>query len=314
MSGRQKDLPERNRYGREAAAVEKKSRLGRGLDALLSDIPGEDGSAVGSPEVSVDAIEQNPYQPRKQFDEEDLASLSQSIKTHGVLQPLVVRQIGDRYQLIAGERRLRAARAAGLPAVPVRLVDFNDQQVVEAALVENIQRSDLNPIEKAQGFKDYLDRFQMTHDQLARRLGLGRPTITNLLALLELPGDVQDAVRVGQLSAGHAKLLRSVDSHQEQSRIAKEVVARGMSVHATEAYIKQASAEPPAVAESPKEEPAPASPPPEKSAHVQGIEDELRQKLGLRVEIRVKGTDRGQIVLSFESNDDFERMLEVLRR
>jgi ParB family transcriptional regulator, chromosome partitioning protein len=291
--------------------VEKKTRLGRGLDALLSDMPGEDGPTVGSSEVAVDAIENNPYQPRKQFDEDDLESLSASIKTHGVLQPLVVRQVGDRYQLIAGERRLRAARAAGLPAVPVRLVDFNDQQVVEAALIENIQRSDLNPIEKAQGFKDYLDRFQMTHDQLARRLGLGRPTITNLVSLLELPGDVQESVRVGQLSTGHAKLLRGINDQGQQSRVAKEIIARAMSVHASEAYIKQGSSEPAPADPSPKEEPAPA---PEKTAHVQGIEDELRQKLGLRVEIRVKGTDRGQIILGFESNDDFERLLEVLRR
>jgi ParB family chromosome partitioning protein len=291
--------------------VEKKSRLGRGLDALLSDLPGEDGPAVGSPEVSLDAIENNPYQPRKQFDNDELESLSQSIKTHGVLQPLVVRQIGERFQLIAGERRLRAARAAGLSAVPVRLVDFNDQQVVEAALVENIQRSDLNPIEKAQGFKDYLDRFQMTHEQLARRLGLARSTITNLVSLLELPADVQESVRVGQLSTGHAKLLRGVNDHEQQSRIAKEIIARGMSVHATEAHIKQGSIEPPAVPPGPKEEASPAAI--EKTAHVQAIEDEIRQKLGLRVEIRVKGTDRGQIVLTFESNDDFESLLEVLR-
>jgi ParB family transcriptional regulator, chromosome partitioning protein len=291
--------------------MEKKARLGRGLDALLSDIPGEDGPPVGSPEVSVDSIEHNPYQPRKQFDDDELDSLRESIKVHGVLQPLVVRQIGDRYQLIAGERRLRAARAAGLPAVPVRLVDFNDQQVVEAALVENIQRSDLNPIEKAQGFKDYLDRFKMTHEQLAHRLGMARPTISNLVALLELPPEVQDAVRVGQLSTGHAKLLRGVNDYFHQVRIAKEIVARGLSVHATEAYIKQGMVEPATADPGPKEAAAAAN---EKTAHVQGIEDELRQKLGLRVEIRVKGTDHGQIVLGFESNDDFERLLEVLRR
>src|SRR6516164_4737546 len=181
---------------------EKKSRLGRGLDALLSEPEAKAGSLS---EVPVELIDQNPYQPRKAFDGDELASLSDSIRTHGVLQPLVVRQIDGRFQLVAGERRLRAARAAGLGAVPVRIVDFNEQQVVEAALIENIQRSDLNPIEKAQGFKDYLDRFQMTHEQLAQRLGLARPTITNLVAILELPPEIQDAVRVGQLTIGHAK-------------------------------------------------------------------------------------------------------------
>jgi ParB family chromosome partitioning protein len=292
--------------------MDRKLRLGRGLEALLSDLPGEDGAAAGSPEVSVDAIENNPYQPRKEFDDDELDSLCDSIKSHGVLQPLVVRQVGDRYQLIAGERRLRAARAAGLSAVPVRVVDFNDQQVVEAALAENIQRSDLNPIEKAQGFKDYLDRFRMTHDQLARRLGLARPTISNLVALLELPAEIQEAVRVGQLTTGHAKLLRGVADPAQQSRVFREIIARGLSVHAAEACIKQASPEPEPPPAGPKEEePAAAD---EKTAHVRGIEDELRQKLGVRVEIRVKGKDRGQVVLGFESNDDFERLLEVLRR
>ncbi len=168
--------------------MEKKSRLGRGLDALLSS-GGEGGVALvgAQARVPVESIERNPYQPSKAFDDDELASLSASIRTHGVLQPLVVRQVGERYQLVAGERRLRAARDAGLQSVPVTVVDFNDQQILEAALVENIQRSDLNPIEKAQGFKDYLTRYRMTHEQLATRLGLGRATITNLVALLELP-------------------------------------------------------------------------------------------------------------------------------
>src|SRR3989442_14127795 len=182
---------------------EKKSRLGRGLDALLTTAEGLPPASARN-EVPVEAIENNPYQPRKTFDDDDLTSLGESIRNHGVLQPLVVRQVGDRFQLVAGERRLRAARAAGLGAVPVTVVDFNDQQTLEAALVENIQRADLNPIEKAQGFKEYLSRYSMTHEQLAARLGMGRPTITNLVALLDLPANLQDAVRVGQLTLGHA--------------------------------------------------------------------------------------------------------------
>src|SRR5262249_44097815 len=142
------------------------------------DTQGENGVALATSEVPVERIQQNPYQPRKSFDPDELACLSASVRAHGVLQPLVVRAVGDQFQLIAGERRLRAAQQAGLTTVPVRLVDFNDQQILEAALVENIQRSDLNPIEKAQGFKDYLDRFGMNHDQLAQRLGLSRSSIT----------------------------------------------------------------------------------------------------------------------------------------
>lgn len=295
--------------------MEKKSRLGRGLDALLGGADEGGVATAGSQsQVPVESIEQNPYQPRKSFDDDELASLSASIRTHGVLQPLVVRQIGDRYQLVAGERRLRAARDAGLARVPVNVVDFNDQQVLEAALVENIQRSDLNPIEKAQGFKDYLTRYHMTHEQLAARLGLGRATITNLVALLELPAELQDAVRVGQLSTGHAKILKGINDPARQIALSKEIIARGLSVHATEAYMKQFAAEEKAKSESQDESGGNGSAAPEKTAHVQGIENELRQKLSLRVEIRVRGKDKGQIVLAFESNDDFERVLDVLRR
>jgi len=298
--------------------MEKKSRLGRGLDALLSGT--DDGgvaTAGNQSQVSVDAIEQNPYQPRKTFDNDELASLSASIRSHGILQPLVVRQVGERYQLVAGERRLRAAREAGLNSVPVNIVDFNDQQVLEAALVENIQRSDLNPIEKAHGFKEYLTRYHMTHEQLAARLGLGRATITNLVALLELPAELQDSVRVGQLSTGHAKILKGINDPTRQITLSKEIIARGLSVHATEAFIKQFADRRDA---GPSEPQASASgndngrTTPEKTTHVQGIENELRQKLSLRVEIRVKSKDKGQILLSFESNDDFERLVEVLRR
>jgi ParB family chromosome partitioning protein len=286
------------------------------LDALLGG--GDEPAGPGPAEVSVETIDNSPFQPRKTFDEDDLSALSQSIRNHGVLQPLLVRQVGDRYQLVAGERRLRAARAVGLPAVPVTVVDFNDQQALEAALVENIQRSDLNPIEKATGFQDYLTRYEMTHEQLAARLGLARTSITNLVALLDLPTELQNAVRDGQLSTGHAKALKGVADPGRQVAIGKEIIARGLSVRATEAFVKElqdedraVQTEPP-VAEEVVLEVDPS--PPEKTAHIQGVEDELRQKLGIRVEIRVKGRDRGQVVLSFESNDDFERVIEVLRR
>jgi ParB family chromosome partitioning protein len=295
--------------------MEKKARLGRGLDALFAG--GEDAPAGAKlSQISVEEIEQNPYQPRKTFDDDELAALRESIRNHGVLQPLVVRQVGERYQLIAGERRLRAARAAGMQAVPVSVVDFNDQQVLEAALVENIQRTDLNPIEKAHGFKEYLARYHMTHEQLATRLGLARPTITNLVALLELPAELQDAVRVGQMSTGHAKVLKGISDPARQVSVGKEIIARGLSVHATEALVKQmlVDAREAQNEEQHADEGGSGRPAPLKTTHVQGIEDELRQKLSMKVEIRVKGKDKGQIVLAFESNDDFERAIEVLRR
>jgi ParB family chromosome partitioning protein len=284
-----------------------KRRLGRGLDALLGSTEKDGDSAIttAQAQVPVDSIQHNPYQPRKTFDQDELAALSASVRSHGILQPLVVRMVGDQYQLVAGERRLRAAQNAGLMTVPVRVVDFNDQQVVEAALIENIQRTDLNPIEKALGFKDYLDRFGMNHDQLAKRLGLARSTITNLVNLLELAPEVQDAVRTNQITEGHAKLLKGIKDRTRQVAVYKEVVAKGLSVKATEAYLHEVRAE---KAAAPRPDPAE-----EKTAHVKSLEDELRQKLATPVEIRVRGKDRGLIVLRFESNDDFMRLLEVLR-
>ncbi|MFM7151004.1 MAG: ParB/RepB/Spo0J family partition protein, partial [Gemmataceae bacterium] len=262
--------------------MEKKSRLGRGLDALLGS--GADASQGSRrEEIPLSAIEKNPYQPRRNFDEDELTSLQDSIRNHGILQPVVVRQVNpDRYELIAGERRLRAAEAVGLTAIPVSVVNFNDQQSFEAALVENIQRSDLNPIEKAQGFKDYLARYQMTHEQLAQRLGMGRATITNLVSLLDLPQELQDSVRVGQLTLGHAKILKGVGDGDRQKSLAREIIARGLSVHATEAFLKQNAPEARTVKAD--DESDDSSSGVEKTAHVQGIEDELKQKLGLKVE------------------------------
>jgi ParB family chromosome partitioning protein len=282
-----------------------KTRLGRGLEALLGE---ESPPSSTRGELALGTIEKSPFQPRKVFDEDEIASLSDSIRSHGVLQPLVVRQVGDRYQLIAGERRLKAAEAAGLASVPVTIVDFNDQQSYEAALIENVQRADLNPIEKALGFKEYLDRYAMTHDQLAQRLGLARPTITNFVGLLDLPENIQKLVQTGELSLGHAKVLKGITDLDRQAALAKDVISKGLSVKALSEILQ----------ESPAPEKASrgggTSTPSHKTAHVQGIEDELKQRLGLKVEIRVKDKERGQVVLSFESNDDFDRVVKALRR
>jgi ParB family transcriptional regulator, chromosome partitioning protein len=289
-----------------------KRRLGRGLDALLG-CDGGVAELAPDAEVAIHQIQQNPHQPRKTFDKDELASLAASVRIHGILQPIVVRQVGEQYQLIAGERRLRAAQDAGLATIPVHVVDFNDQQVLEAALVENIQRSDLNPLEKAQGFKDYLDRFGMNHEQLAARLGLARSTITNLVNLLDLAPEVQEGLRLGQLSEAHAKLLKGVKKRDRQVAVFKQIVAMGLSVKATEALVREQKDGSPA--EAVPADPTPSEPAVvEKSNHVRAIEDELRQKLATPVEIKLRGKDRGQIVLAFETNDDFMRLLEQLRR
>jgi ParB family chromosome partitioning protein len=285
--------------------VNTKARPVRNLDAILGRL--NDASTAISIQIPIESVRPNPHQPRKLFDSDELANLTESIKNHGVLQPLIVRQAADGYELIAGERRWRAAQRAGLSDVPVRVVDFDDQQVVEAALVENIQRSDLNPIEKAQGFKEYLDRFKMKTEQLAERLGIDRTTISNLLGLLNLPAEVQDWVRVGQLTLGHAKVLKGVPGAERQISLAKEAIARSLSVHALEQIAKQ---------HKPATSPSPAAPKPEfvKTAHVLAIEDELRKKLAMRVTIKLHGKEKGQVVVGFDSNDDFERLVDVVRK
>ncbi len=291
-----------------------KRRLGRGLDALIggSDTAVAELPAEVSSEVSLDKIEQNPFQPRKSFDKDELASLSASVKEHGILQPLVVRVLGDHFQLIAGERRLRAAQQAGLTTVPIRVVDFNDQQVLEAALAENIQRSDLNPIEKAQGFKDYLDRFGVNHDQLAQRLGLARSTITNLVNLLDMAPEVQEGLRLNQISEAHAKLLKGIKSKDRQVSLFKQIVAMGLSVKATESLVRDNKAT--AATETVPSEKETAEPGDERTSHIKSMENDIRQRLATHVEIKIRGKDKGQIVIRFESNDDFMRVMEVLRR
>ena len=296
-------------------ATVKAPRLARGLNALLGDLthPPADGATVSR--LAVGKIGFNPYQPRKQFDGDELAALVSSIKTHGVLQPLVVRPAADGFQLIAGERRLRAAKDAGLAEVPVHVVHFDDQQVFEAALVENIQRTDLNPIEKATGFKEYMDRFGMTQDVLGTRLGLDRTSVSNLLGLLNLHPEAQAAVRNGQLTMGHAKVLKGVPDLDQQLMFAKEAMLKNYSVHALELLVKQhkLAALTTAAAQA-AEEPAAKKEPAEKTAHVKGLEDDLRQRLAVRIEIKVKAKDRGQIVIGFDSNDDFERVIQALQK
>jgi ParB family chromosome partitioning protein len=296
-------------------ATQPQQRLGRGLDSLISGgTPGNQKQA----RLTVTQIKHNPFQPRKQFDEDELKSLGESIKTHGVLQPLVVRKVGNEFQLIAGERRLRAAQAAGMTDVPVHVVEFNDQEVFEAALVENIQRSDLNAIEKAQGFKDYLDRFKITQDQLGAKLGMDRTTISNLLGLLNLPMSVQDAVRLGQITLGHAKIIKGVADAARQIELCKETILKNLSVHALEAVVKQqrqleAEAAAAALNAADAEE-AKAVANPNKTAHVAALENELRHKLSLRVEIKVKSKEKGQFVLGFDNNADFERIVAMLQK
>ncbi|MEZ6124916.1 MAG: ParB/RepB/Spo0J family partition protein [Planctomycetaceae bacterium] len=297
-----------------------KSRLGRGLNALLGSspdagTPADPAIRLHSPEqdeVSTELIERNPFQPRREFEQKAIDELAESIRKHGVLQPLLVRRKGDGYELIAGERRWRAARQAGLETVPCRVVTLEDQAVCEAAIEENLKREDLNVIEKAIAFKEYLEKFGSTIEDLARQLSMNRSTVSNMLRLLELPEAVQNAVRQDRISGGHARALLAL-SPEGQVELARQVEEQQLSVRKTEeavrAMLKAASEGTqytPAASEKAER--------PELTPHVLGLQENLRDHYAAKVEIKLKKADSGQIVIHFGSNDDFERIIGQLRR
>jgi ParB family chromosome partitioning protein len=294
-----------------------KRRLGRGLDALFGgsfdapdgdqaqadQSPGEADSAADLAHLPIAAIHPNPFQPRRSFDPLELAGLIESIQQHGVLQPVVVRRAGERYQLIAGERRLRAAQDAGLSEVPARLIEADDREIFELAIVENLQRTDLNAIEKARAFRDYIDRFTSTQDDLAKRLGLDRSTVSNFIRLLELPEAIQQAVEAGKLSQGHARALLAIGERSRQHDVCQRIIREGLSVRQAESLV---AGERPA-----RQKPAaPANP--HRTTHVAELEGVLRERLGTQVEIRLRAKDRGQIIIDFASNEEFERIVECI--
>jgi ParB family chromosome partitioning protein len=298
--------------------VTNKKRLGRGLAALLGTEDG--GFEAGSLEmaellhIAVDQIDPNPFQPRRQFDAAELAALADSLRQHGMLQPVLVRAVGERYQLIAGERRLRAAIEAHLHEIPARVLELDDQRVCELAMVENLQREDLNAIEKAGAFRNYLDTYGGTQEELAGRLGLDRSTLSNLLRLLELPPEVQDAVRNKTISAGHARALLGIPDADHRLGALQRIVAESLSVRQTEALVATGEPTPARVRKLRVDEGHPGpSPAGNKAPHVLELEHNLRERFGTPVLIRVRARDRGQIVIDFNSQEEFDRVLGLIR-
>ncbi len=305
-------------------------RLGRGLEALLGrpiDQPGgeptEEGqgyelriaaeSRDGLPQIHVYDIENNPFQPRRDFDQAAIDELCESLGEHGMIQPLVVRRHGERYQLIAGERRLRAAIKAGWQTVPCQVREADDRQMSEVAIVENLQRKDLNALEKAVSFQQYLERYQCTQEELAGRLKIDRSTIANLIRLLELPETIQHSLRSGTLTQGHARALLPLGDEREQEAFAERIQAESLSVRATEELVQlaihHADHEPLAVVGS---EPPSRRSKRKVSEHIVTLEQELRSALGTKVEIRQRAAGRGQIVIHFANPDEFERLRDLL--
>lgn len=309
--------------------MSKEKRLGRGLEALLGkplemavDTPLTLHYPTGSTEaaappsqlkVGVYDIERNPFQPRREFDETEIDSLSDSIQEHGLLQPVLVRRIDERYQLVAGERRLRAAIKAGWNEVPVQVIEADDRQTAEIAIVENLQRKDLNPLEKAASFQRYLETYGCTQDELAKRLQIDRSTIANLIRLLELPDEVQQAVRLGQITQGHARALLPLGDEREQTEFCRRVVAEGMSVRTVESLVQDTihstDSEPLSVVTAEGQR-APVKR--TRSKHIASLEQELRNALGTKVDIRQGAKGRGKIAIHFANAEEFERIYQYL--
>jgi ParB family chromosome partitioning protein len=276
----------------------KRRALGRGLDALIP---------TGSPEVAtssgvtdpallripVDRVRPNPFQPRQQFDDTELEELASSIRANGLLQPIVVRAKGAEYELVAGERRLRAAQRAGLQEIPAIVRQVGDHEALELALIENLQRSDLNPIEEARAYERLRDEFGLTQEQIAARVGKHRSTIANALRLLRLPQDLQDELAAGRLTAGHARALLSVDSPEEQRRLAREFLRTGASVRDAERRAQPARKQLP-------------------DANWRAVEDELRRLLDTKVRLLPRRDGTGKLEIEYFSLDQLNALLTRL--
>ena len=278
--------------------------LGRGLDALLGDTGLQtEGGAVTLP---LTQIEPGVNQPRKHFEQEALDGLADSIRQYGVLQPLTVRRLASgRYQIIAGERRWRAAGMAGLSEVPVIIVEADDRKVMELALIENLQREDLNPMEEAAGYRTLIQEYGLTQEEAAKRVSRSRPAVANALRLLSLPQEVQWMVEQGSLSAGHGRALAGLEDPKEQMALAEEVVRRSLSVRQTEERIRQLrTADVPAAAETVRQ----ADP---LAAYLRDAGARLGERLGRRVSI-AQGKKKGKLTLEFSGPEDLERLLRAL--
>lgn len=283
-----------------AQGSHKRKSLGRGLEALLGDdIETETPQIKATDSVSVTAIIPGKFQPRTEFDKEALQALADSVKEKGVLQPLLVRRQGDKFELIAGERRWRAAQMAGLTEVPVVVKEFSDQQVLEVALVENILRENLSAIEEAEGYQRLIDEFGHTQEALSQIVGKSRSNVANTLRLLSLPKEVQELVREGKLSAGHARALVGLE---DAAKLAAGIIAKDLSVRQVEDLIAK------------RKEPKTEKPKTEKNTDIADIERELVKSLGLRIKISPNKQGGGKVVLQYASVAELDMIIETLEQ
>jgi ParB family chromosome partitioning protein len=296
-------------------SAKKKRGLGRGLDALLGGASGDAAeesagessrppSDIGDTQnLPVDLIQRGRFQPRRNFDPDSLRELADSIAAQGVVQPIVVRPVdGARYEIIAGERRWRAAQQAGLEEIPVVVRDVTDQAAMAMALIENIQRDDLNPLEEAHALQRLLGEFELTHQEIAKAVGKSRTTVTNLLRLLELNEDVKQHIQAGRIEMGHARALLGLKG-APQSEAALQVVARGLSVRETEKLVRRLQAGPPDATGQQSRKPT-------LDPDVRRLQDNLSERLGARVQVQQGARGKGRLVIAYNSLDELEGILE----
>src|SRR6185295_18293053 len=292
--------PPSPRSKRSPTMVEKRPALGRGLSALIPDTP---ALAPGERplDVDIDLLRPNAHQPRQHMDDAKIDELVRSIRSHGVIQPIIVRRVDQGFEIVAGERRWRASQRVGLLKVPVVVRDVPDDRRLAVALIENIQREDLNPIDEAQGYRRLADEHHLTQEQIAEAVGKDRSSIANYVRLLRLPEEVRGAVASGVLSMGHARAILSLNDEAAQVRIGREVLGRHLSVRETEALVRKTA------------RPSVERPPTKKDVHTRAAEERLRFALGTRVEIVRKGKG-GRIAIAFTSEDELQRLYEKLTR
>jgi ParB family chromosome partitioning protein len=272
-------------------------------------------ASLPSDTIPVGNIDANPWQPRSVIDNGALAELAESLREHGLVQPIVVRQQGDRYQLIAGQRRLAAAKRVGWPSILARVLEVDDRQMAEIAIVENLQRRDLDALEKAASFKQYLANWQCTQEELAKRLSVDRSTVANLIRLLDLPEAVQQLLRSNSISMGHARALLPIGDEPEQVRLAQKVVDEGLSVRAVEAEVKEilrSDEDDDAFGEVSATSRRGGRPASKRSAQITAMENDLRRALGTKVVVHATSKGSGRIVIPFADADEFQRLLEFL--
>lgn len=281
--------------------------LGRGLDALLGSYSETVENTVQN--ISLNLIDNNSNQPRVKFDEDKLSELAESIKAHGIVQPILLKKIGERYRIIAGERRFRAARLAGLSEIPAIIKNMSEREMQEVALIENLQRVDLNPIEEAYAIKELLTGYGLTQEELASRLGKSRPAITNALRLLTLPKEVQEMLRDGKLSAGHARALAALNEPEDVIEIANCVVDNKLSVRETEALVKKLQAQ--ISAQEGVDEPKPQPRRNGLTSELKSAQQRLTEYFGTKV--RFKGDEeKGKIVIEYYSKDELMNIFDML--